>query len=1117
MNGKLCDAPADGGNARGLIRYLRQYMQSAKDISPERQAEFDRALTAEAMSRDDLGVGEIWIPEVGGDRCAALLIEGVSSFVGVEPEIDMLGALATRNGVDEPMIHCVFSFDPIESQKLTRIEKMQAAREALIEMGLGEHAKYMTLHIDKPHHHIHAAVAAVHPKTLLAWERNRDRFRISHACRTVEIAHGYKHDHGLYMARVHPGQATTIELATVAERMAWKAERQQDRLEERVRRTLGDYATFENPQTWQESVVARLHEHADKYRDAGVEPFWADAHLLAAEWNGRLRKDDAGAIHLDLWERIPEAEIVPRHIVDEHGEDVEIPGLEMRPTGVSLPIAPDDLPFAGEFIDFDTAEVDFEQRVRADPTIVGRVLTDVEGRGMWSRNDVDAFVHRRHSDVITATELADSVIEQDKTIAMVAVDPARPMYVRHEQQALEQRVVDRAARMAVKDGRFTERAFDRAMQRFEGSAGYALTPEQRELVHSIGANRFAWANGEAGSGKTTSMRATKALADELGVPIVGLATSKAAAMKLEGETGIPCHTLARAMFGKRPVIKHGAWVIVDESSMSSYKALDAIGALVERTGGTMAGIGDGAQLPSIEGGAPHDALSAVAQEHDTYAQLREVWRQKGGPLAFLAANPTATTEEKRLGLVARTGEAIRAGDERGVERFVHELDAHGLLEACDARDDVVVAAAAWYVRDPAGALLGCKDRETVKHTNGQIRAGLGLAGTGHDFRLGRSGRETREIAVGDRVQFLRNSKPGEIHGDRVANNELGTVKAMSEIRGRWTIEVDVDGLKGAAPRTIRFDPKIYSSVEHGYCITSTKSQGQEARRAGWIWDRTSDANMALVNLSRAVNEARGFYSRIDFASVDDLAKHLGRNIVLKDDVQLLRRTIEKTGGPDTAWAKNVLAALQRQSHPLRQQYARECQAQDDSYRARASALHDRARAARADATTPAQRAAATKSRSEQARVLAATLQRHPTFSEWCVTNKARLEAEQALRQDIDSRRDRRVRAPEAEHVRKAAPTRTPPDEHEWLAERYHVKKADFELAMHVRQELRDRGVRDDKLPSLAEILAQFNELRTEIRRGAVDRRYGPTKSEARLMAEIFYERGRSQRRGRGIG
>jgi hypothetical protein len=169
---------------------------------------------------------------------------------------------------------------------------------------------------------------------------------------------------------------------------------------------------------------------------------------------------------------------------------------------------------------------------------------------------------------------------------MVAVDPSRPMYVRRDQQALEQRVVERAARMvAVKDKRFNTDAFERALSRFENQVGYSLTLEQRQLVHAIASNRFAWANGEAGSGKTTSMRATKAVAAELGVPIIGLATSKAAAKKLEAETGIPSYTLARAMFGTRPVIEPGAWVIVDESSMSSYKALDAIGALIERRGG----------------------------------------------------------------------------------------------------------------------------------------------------------------------------------------------------------------------------------------------------------------------------------------------------------------------------------------------------------------------------------------------------------------------------------------------------------------------------------------------------------------------------------------------------
>jgi hypothetical protein len=100
-------------------------------------------------------------------------------------------------------------------------------------------------------------------------------------------------------------------------------------------------------------------------------------------------------------------------------------------------------------------------------------------------------------------------------------------------------------------------------------------------------------------------------------------------------------------------------------------------------------------------------------------------------------------------------------------------------------------------------------------------------------------------------------------------------------------------------------------------------------------------------------------------------------------------------------------------------------------------------------------------------------------------------------------------------MRKAA--RTPPDEHEWLAERYDAKKADLDLAMHVHQKLRDRGVRDDKLPSHAELVAQFEDLRTEIRREAAERRYVPAKSEAKFMAAILYDRGRSQRRGRGIG
>jgi ATP-dependent exoDNAse (exonuclease V) alpha subunit len=83
----------------------------------------------------------------------------------------------------------------------------------------------------------------------------------------------------------------------------------------------------------------------------------------------------------------------------------------------------------------------------------------------------------------------------------------------------------------------------------------------------------------------------------------------------------------------------------------------------------------------------------------------------------------------------------------------------------------------------------------------------------------------------DRVQFLRNARPGQIQGAAVANNDLGTVRAMTEQAGR-TIEVEVDALEQQSAKTVRFDPKAYNRLEHGYVVTSHKSQGQQFKRAG---------------------------------------------------------------------------------------------------------------------------------------------------------------------------------------------------------------------------------------------------------------------------------------------
>jgi hypothetical protein len=85
----------------------------------------------------------------------------------------------------------------------------------------------------------------------------------------------------------------------------------------------------------------------------------------------------------------------------------------------------------------------------------------------------------------------------------------------------------------------------------------------------------------------------------------------------------------------------------------------------------------------------------------------------------------------------------------------------------------------------------------------------------------------------------------------------------------------------------------------------------------------------------------------------------------------------------------------------------------------------------------------------------------------------------------------------------------------FVANAQYREDRDLDLAMHVRQQMRELGVRDRDLPDRADLTAQFDDLRTQIRREATQRRYGPTKSEAQLMAQILYDRGRSPRRGIG--
>ena len=265
----------------------------------------------------------------------------------------------------------------------------------------------------------------------------------------------------------------------------------------------------------------------------------------------------------------------------------------------------------------------------------------------------------------------------------------------------------------------------------------------------------------------------------------------------------------------------------------------------------------------------------------------------------------------------------------------------------------------------------------------------------------------------------------------------------------------------------------------------------------------------------------------------ELITHLTSDAALrpKDDALLFEQTVDRTGGPDTPWAKAVRRGLEQQADPLRQQHRAEMNERFQSRGYAVTQLLEKTRAQRQRAENLEK-----PKREKRLAAIAAGQRREmeridkrfalESFVSWSVRKRQDVEREAPFLEKSAERREqhkaqraaydgaKREQKLDAVAQKPPAPARTPSDEHEWLAERYHAEKADLDLALHVRQELRLLGDHDDnKLPTAAEIVAQFADLRTAIRQA--ERRYG--QSEAKLMAEILYDRGRSRRQGRGIG
>ena len=362
-----------------------------------------------------------------------------------------------------------------------------------------------------------------------------------------------------------------------------------------------------------------------------------------------------------------------------------------------------------------------------------------------------------------------------------------------------------------------------------GGAGTLSAEQQNAVRHVLKPGSLAVVIGDAGTGKSFSMKVAREAWRAQGFNVRGAALAGKAADELQAGSGIASRTLASLEYawknGKDKLTSRDV-LVIDEAGMIGSRQLGRVLKAAEQAGAKVVLLGDDKQLAAIEAGA---AFRGVVQ-HVGAAEITEVRRQK-------EAWAREAGQQLARGSVA---DGLAAYAERG----------HVLMH--DSRDAARAALAAAYVGDQGkGSQIilahSNKDVQALNEAVREARKERGeLAGAAR-FVTERGG---REFAPGDRIAFLKNNRDLG-----VKNGTLGTV----EWAGDGSLAVRLDN--GEARQVLASQ---YAAIDHGYAVTIHKAQGVTVNRAYLLATPGMDRSLAYVGMTRHREAATLFAGADDF-------------------------------------------------------------------------------------------------------------------------------------------------------------------------------------------------------------------------------------------------------------
>jgi conjugative relaxase-like TrwC/TraI family protein len=348
--------------------------------------------------------------------------------------------------------------------------------------------------------------------------------------------------------------------------------------------------------------------------------------------------------------------------------------------------------------------------------------------------------------------------------------------------------------------------------------------------------------GRAGTGKTFTMNAVRAIYEEAGYRVVGVAPSGLAARGLATGAAITSYTFPRFARHAAATLTARHVVVVDEAGMAGTVELHRVLTAARQAGAKVILVGDHHQLPEVAAGGGFAA--AVAATTGYTAELT-VNRRQAEPWEI------AALDELRHEDVAAAFAAYQD---------------HGRVIVHDKLDELhTTAIDHWWAayRSGGDALLLAGTRAAAHALNRDGRARAAAEGLLHGPVLDVHG---RQFQAGDRVILTRNDGHqwdlDQQQWCRVDNGMIGNIEHVDTTTG----SVDVRLINS---RPIRLDRDYLAAghLDHGYAVTVHKAQGVTCDYVFVVGPHGLYREAVYVALSRARLGAWIFATRRDAALI----------------------------------------------------------------------------------------------------------------------------------------------------------------------------------------------------------------------------------------------------------